>query len=228
MRFERWEGAAVLFDLDGVLVDSTASVERAWRGWAKRHGLLFENVILNAHGRRTAETIAAVAPHLDAQAEALALEDDEASRSTEIAPLPGAHDLLQQLVEATWAIVTSGPRRLAGARIDACDFPSPRALVTGDDVAQGKPHPEGYVSAARSLGVAANDCIVFEDAPAGVEAGRAAGAVVVALTTTYDVTELGAADCYVENLAQVSASIQPNGSILLHAREDLVPGSQSS
>jgi mannitol-1-/sugar-/sorbitol-6-phosphatase len=217
MRFERWEGAAVLFDLDGVLVDSTASVERAWRGWAKQHELLFEDVILHAHGRRTAETIAAVAPHLDAKAEALALEDDEVVRATEIAPLPGAHELLRQLVGAQWAIVTSGPRALAGARIEACDFPPPRALVTGDDVAHGKPDPEGYARAARLLGVAGNDCIVFEDAPAGVEAARAACAVVVALTTTYDVTELGAADCYVEDLAQVSASIQPNGSILLHA-----------
>jgi mannitol-1-/sugar-/sorbitol-6-phosphatase len=217
MRFELWEGAAVLFDLDGVLVDSTASVERAWRGWANQQGLPFEHVILHAHGRRTAETIAAVAPHLDAQAEALALEDDEVIRATEIAPLPGAHDLLQQLVGAPWAIVTSGPRRLAGARIEACDFPSPPVLVTGDDVAYGKPHPEGYASAAQSLGVAANDCIVFEDAPAGVEAARAAGAVVVALTTTYDVTELGGADFHVDNLAQVSASIQPTGAIVLNA-----------
>jgi sugar-phosphatase len=217
MRFERWEGAGVLFDLDGVLVDSTASVERAWRGWANQHGLLFEDVILHAHGRRTAETIAAVAPHLDARAEALALEDDEVIRATEIAPLPGAHDLLQQLVGAPWAIVTSGPRRLAGARIEACGFPSPRAMVTGDDVAEGKPHPEGYANAAQSLGVTANDCIVFEDAPAGVEAARAAGAVVVALTTTYDVTELGGAEWHVDNLAQVSASIQPNGTIVLNA-----------
>jgi mannitol-1-/sugar-/sorbitol-6-phosphatase len=214
MRFERWEGAGILFDLDGVLVNSTAAVERAWRGWANQHGLLFEDVILHAHGRRTAETIAAVAPHLDAQAEALALEDGEVIRATEIAPLPGAHDLLQQLVGAPWAIVTSGPRRLAGARIEACDFPPPRALVAGDDVAQGKPHPEGYARAAHSLGVAANDCIVFEDAPAGVEAARSAGAVVVALTTTYDVSELGGADFHVDNLAQVSASIRPFSIVL--------------
>jgi sugar-phosphatase len=217
MRFERWEGAAVLFDLDGVLVDSTASVERAWRGWANQHGLLFEDVILHAHGRRTAETIAAVAPHLDARAEAVALEDDEVIRATEIAPLPGARDLLQQLDGAPWAIVTSGPRRLAGARIEACGFPSPRAMVTGDDVAEGKPHPEGYASAAQSLGVTPNDCIVFEDAPAGVEAARAAGAIVVALTTTYDITELGGADCHIDNLGQVSASIQPKGTIVLNA-----------
>ena len=217
MRFERWEGDAVLFDLDGVLVDSTASVERAWRGWADQHGLLFEDVILHAHGRRTAETIAAVAPHLDARAEALALEDDEVVRSAEIAPLPGAHELLRQLVGARWAIVTSGPRRLAGARIEACGFPPPRALVTGDDVAQGKPHPEGFCSAAQSLGVTANDCIVFEDAPAGVEAARTAGAIVVALTTTHDIAALGGAHSHIDNLAQVSASIRANGAIALRA-----------
>jgi len=217
MRFEGWEGAAVLFDLDGVLVDSTAAVERAWRGWADLHGFLYEDVIPHAHGRRTAETIAAVAPHLDAQAEALALEDDEVTRATEIAPLPGAPDLLRHLVGASWAIVTSGPRRLAGARIKACGFPSPRALVAGDDVALGKPNPEGYIKAAQSLGVAAADCIVFEDAPAGIEAARASGAVVIALATTYGVAELGAADSHIDTLAQVSATIRPNGTIVIHA-----------
>ena len=217
MRFEGWEGAAILFDLDGVLVDSTAAVERAWRGWAGRHGFLYEDVILHAHGRRTAETIAAVAPHLDAQAEALALEDDEVTRATEIASLPGAPDLLHQLVSASWAIVTSGSRRLASARIKACDFPSPRVLVTGDDVATGKPHPEGYIKAAQALGVPAANCIVFEDAPAGIEAARASGAMVIALTTTYGVGELGGADSHIDTLAQVSATIRPNGTIALRA-----------
>lgn len=217
MRFEGSEGAAILFDLDGVLVDSTAAVERAWLGWADQHGFLYEEVIHHAHGRRTAETIAAVAPHLDAQAEALALEDDEVTRATEIAPLPGAHNLLRQLVGASWAIVTSGPRRLAGARIEACGFPTPPVLVTGDDVAIGKPNPEGYIKAARSLGVDAADCIVFEDAPAGIEAARASGALVIALTSTYGVAELGEADSHVETLAQVTATIRPNGTIVLHA-----------
>jgi len=217
MRFEGWEGAAILFDLDGVLVDSTAAVERAWRGWADRHGFLYEDVIIHAHGRRTAETIAAVAPHLDAQAEALALEDDEVTRATEIAPLPGAPELLHQLVGASWAIVTSGPRRLAGARIKACGFPSPRALVTGDDVAIGKPHPEGYIKAAQALGVATADCIVFEDAPAGIEAAHASGAGVIALTTTYGVADLSAAKSHIDTLAQVSATLRPNGTIVLHA-----------
>jgi len=216
MRFEGWEGAAILFDLDGVLVDSTAAVERAWRGWADQHGFLYEDVILHAHGRRTAETIAAVAPHLDARAEALALEDDEVTRATEIAPLLGAHNLLRQLVGASWAIVTSGPRRLAGARIEACGFPTPPVLITGDDVAIGKPNPEGYIKAAQSLGVAAADCIVFEDAPAGIEAARASGALVIALTTTYGVAELGEADSQIDTLAQVSATIRPSGTIVLH------------
>jgi len=216
MRFEGWEGAAILFDLDGVLVDSTAAVERAWRGWADQHGFLYEDVILHAHGRRTAETIAAVAPHLDAHAEALALENDEVARATEIAPLPGAHNLLRQLVGASWAIVTSGPRRLAGARIETCGFQTPPVLVTGDDVVVGKPNPEGYIKAAQSLGVAAADCLVFEDAPAGIEAARASGAAVIALTTTYGVDKLGEADSHVDTLAQVSATIRPNGTIVLH------------
>jgi mannitol-1-/sugar-/sorbitol-6-phosphatase len=220
MRFKGWEGTAVLFDLDGVLVDSTAAVERAWRGWADQHGFLYEDVIVHAHGRRTAETIAAVAPHLDARAEALALEDDEVTRAAEIAPLPGSNALLRQLVAGSWAIVTSGPRRLAEARIKACDFPKPGALVTGDDVAIGKPHPEGYIKAAQSLGVAAADCIVFEDAPAGIEAARASGAVVIALTTTYGVADLVEADSHIDTLAQVSATLRPNGTVVLHAAQE--------
>lgn len=218
MKFEGWiECAAVLFDLDGVLVDSTAAVERAWRRWAEQHGLHFEDVIAHAHGRRTVETIAAVAPHLDAQAETLALEDDEIARRAEVAPLPGAHDILRTLAGASWAIVTSGTRRLAGARIEACGFPPPRSLVTGDDVAEGKPHPAAYTQAAESLGVAAADCVVFEDAPAGIEAARGAGATVIAITTTYPPTELGRADGYAATLAQVSAAVQPDGRIILRA-----------
>jgi mannitol-1-/sugar-/sorbitol-6-phosphatase len=209
------ECAAVLFDLDGVLVDSAAAVERAWRGWATKHGLGFEDVIVHAHGRRTIETIAAVAPHLDARAEMLALEDDEIHRATEVAALPGAHDLLKALAEARWAIVTSGTRRLAGARIEACAFPSPSALVTADDVAQGKPHPAGYLQAADALGVAPTDCVVFEDAPAGIEAARASGARVIALTTTYDLSELASADGYIETLTQVSAEVQRDGIVVL-------------
>ena len=156
MRFEgQLECAALLFDLDGVLVDSTAAVERAWRVWADQRGLRFEDVIVHAHGRRTVETIAAVAPHLDAQAETLALEDDEIARATEVGALPGAHEILRALTGSPWAIVTSGTRRLAGARIEACGFPSPPVLVTGDDVEEGKPHPAGYAQAAHLLGVAA-------------------------------------------------------------------------
>ena len=163
---------------------------------------------IHAHGRRTAETIATVAPHLDAQAEALALEDDEVTRGAEITPLPGAHDLLRQLVDGSWAIVTSGPRVGWPGRLSKpVAFPSPGALVTGDDVAIGKPHPEGYVKAAQLLGVAAADCIVFEDAPAGIEAARASGAVAIALTTTYGVADLDGADSHIDTLAQVSATI---------------------
>jgi len=218
MRFEgQLECAAVLFDLDGVLVDSTGAVERAWRGWAEQQGLRFEDVIVHAHGRRTVETIAAVAPHLDARAEMLALEDNEIARATEVAPLPGAQDVLRALGGVQWAIVTSGTRRLAGARIEACGFPSPPALITGDDVAEGKPHPEGYAKAAEALGVEPADCVVFEDAPAGTEAARAAGARVIALTTTHDAAELGAADGCVDTLAQVSATTQPDGTIVLRA-----------
>ena len=218
MRFEGpLECAALLFDLDGVLIDSTAAVERAWRGWAEEHGLQFEDVILHAHGRRTFETIAAVAPHLDARAEALTLEGGEIVRASEVSPLPGAHDMLRQLTGARWAIVTSGSRKLAGPRIEACGFPSPPALITGDDVVKGKPHPEGYALAAQELGVAAADCVVLEDAPAGIEAARAAGAHVIALTTTYDRSKLAGAESHVDTLADISAVVQGDRTVVLNA-----------
>ena len=210
--------AALLFDLDGVLVDSTEAVERAWRDWAALKGLRFEDVIRHAHGRRTAETIAAAAPHLDAQAETLAIEDDEIARAREVTPLDGAHDLLRQLTGARWAIVTSGSRRLAAPRIQACGFPAPPALVTGDDVVEGKPHPEAYTRAAESLGVTAADCVVFEDAPAGIEAARSAGARVIALTTTYELAQLGDPESHIDTLADVSAEVRTDGTIVLNAK----------
>ncbi|HEY8341179.1 MAG TPA: HAD-IA family hydrolase, partial [Egibacteraceae bacterium] len=199
--------AAVLFDLDGVLVDSGEGVARAWRGWAPRYGLDPDEVITVAQGRRSIDTIRELAPHADAEREAAELEDAEVGAAGSTRPYPGASELLQALDGVPWAVVTSCTRRLASARLTAAGLPLPPAFVTADEVSAGKPDPEGYLLGARRLGVPADACVVIEDAPAGVAAGRAAGATVVAVATTHAADELAEADLVVPRLADLCATV---------------------
>src|SRR5690606_3650601 len=138
-------GDAVLFDFDGVLVDSTSAVEQAWGRWAAEHGLDPAAVLARAHGVRTVETIRAVAPHLDAEAEARRIEEREERSAGAITAYPGAERLLRALPRERWAIVTSGSRRLATARLQATGLPRPAVFVTADDVTAGKPAPDPYL-----------------------------------------------------------------------------------
>lgn len=196
--------AAVLFDLDGVLVDSTASVGRVWKVWAEQQGLDPESVIRTAHGRRTIETIRICAPHIDAESAVKILEQLEIEDTLELAIIPGASQLLASLPPDRWAVVTSGTRPLAVSRLKAAGLPIPSVLVSADDVSNGKPDPEPYWKGAEKLGIAADRCIVFEDTPPGIDAGRAAGMPVIALTTTYGREKLTAAQAVVNTLAEVS------------------------
>ena len=180
----------VLFDLDGVLVDSTPAVARVWAGWAREHGLDPEEVTRKAHGRPSIATIRELLPNADHAAENREVERREIADVGGVVPLPGAMELLRALPLDRWAIVTSGPRRLAGARIAAAGMPQPKHLVTASDVRQGKPYPEPYLRGAQFLGIAPADSVVLEDAPAGILAGKAAGARVVALRTTASDAEL--------------------------------------
>src|SRR5438874_9239991 len=186
---------AVLFDLDGVLVDSTPAVARAWTGWARKHGFEPEEVVKKAHGRPSISTIRELLPHADHTAEDREVERREIADVDGVIPLPGAMELLQALPLRRWAIVTSCTRPLAGVRIGAAGLPKPRHLVTSTDVKHGKPDPEPYLKGAQFLGVPASDCIVIEDAPAGIRAGKAAGARVIALRTTATDDELQEAGC---------------------------------
>jgi mannitol-1-/sugar-/sorbitol-6-phosphatase len=199
--------AAILFDLDGVLVDSRACVERHWKRWAQQHNLELAEILRQAHGQRTVETIAAVAPTLDAVQEAEAIERAEAADSEGIVALPGAEALLDGLPEAAWAVVTSGTRRLALARLGYAGLPGPRYLITAEDVENGKPDPECYVRAATLLGREASDCVAVEDAPAGIAAAQAAGVRVVALGTTHPPDALANADFFVSSLAATRARV---------------------
>lgn len=176
---------AVLFDMDGTLVDSRALVERMWTLWATANNVPIEAALAVAHGRRTIETMALLAPELATPEEAArldALEADEEGGETAIA---GALHLLSVLPPDRWAVVTSAAQALAFRRLAGVGLPRPQVLVGADNVVAGKPSPEGYRLAAARLGFEAARCVVVEDTPAGAEAGRAAGASVIGLTTTF-------------------------------------------
>jgi mannitol-1-/sugar-/sorbitol-6-phosphatase len=210
--------AAVLFDLDGVLCDSTRQVDREWREWAARKGVNGDAVMAIAHGVRTIEVIRRVAPHLDAEAEAAAIEDHEAHDQRGVTVMPGALDLVQSIPEGRWGVVTSGSRMLAQNRLRHCGLPVPEVLVTSDDVTNGKPHPEPYLKGAEGLGYLATECLVIEDAPAGIQSARAGGMKVLGLTTTYAADILGHADAVIGKLGQVRITANGTGKLGVEVR----------
>jgi sugar-phosphatase len=216
-----WNCDAVLFDLDGVLVDSATCVERHWRRWAAEHGLDSEEIMRFAHGRPTVETIRLVAPHLPAEVEAARLDASEAFDTDGVAAILGAAELVRSLPRNAWAIATSGTRAVALTRLRHTGLPLPAVLITADDVKRGKPNPECYMLAASRLNVAPGRCVVVEDAPAGISAAQAAGMRVVALTTTHFQAKLTGADVTAAQLAdiQVSPSDMPAGRLTVRITE---------
>jgi len=201
--------AALLADLDGTLVDSRASVVEAWTGFARRHGLERERVLAATFAGPSREVIAGLAPWLDADAEADAVEARQVETAGRVAALPGSRALLAAVPAARLAVVTSGTRPLALARLAGAGLPAPRELVSAERVRQGKPDPEGYLVAAALLGVAPERCLVVEDAPAGIRAGVAAGMRVVAVATTHPPAELGEAHLVVDDLRELPPSLTP-------------------
>jgi len=183
---------AVLFDLDGVIVDSTGTVAAIWREWAQERDIEPERLIAFSHGRPTRETLKRFAPELDPIAEGLGLEREAVRRGAET--IEGVAELYRALPDGARAVATSASRETALARFEAAGLPLPRVLVTADDVAAGKPAPDCYLLAAALLDVPPAECIVVEDAPAGIDAARGAGMRVIALTTTHPAFELVEAD----------------------------------
>jgi sugar-phosphatase len=169
------ECEAVLFDLDGVLVDSLGVTERILREWAASRGIDGDRAHALSHGRRDVDLIALLAPHLDVAAEVAWIVGREEHDVAGIGPLPGALDLLGALPPERWAVVTSGTRAVARGRIAAAGVPEPRWLVAAEDVRQGKPDPQPYLRGAELVGVAPGRCLVIEDAMSGVRAAQAAG-----------------------------------------------------
>lgn len=199
----RFECDALLFDLDGVLIDSTVCVVRHWKEWAERHGLDLDLIMAHAHGRRTVETMRLVAPRLPVEEEAARFAAMEARDAEGVVAIDGAGDLLAGLPPDAWAVVTSGSWAVATARMHKAGLPVPGILVGADDVARGKPDPEPYLLAAQRLGVPPGRCLVIEDAPAGLEAACRAGMRAIAVAATHTPRDLARADAVATCLADL-------------------------
>jgi sugar-phosphatase len=184
---------ALLFDMDGVLINSIPAVERVWSRWAEHRGFDVQEVLHRAHGRPSIETLRYLVPGADHEAENRLVEQAEIEDVADIVPLPGVRELLAVLPRDRWAIVTSCTRPLAEVRIRAAGLPTPGLFITANDIARGKPDPEPYQKGAAGLGFAPEECIVVEDALAGISSGKRAGARVIAFTTTASIIDLVAA-----------------------------------
>ncbi len=196
---------AILFDLDGVLLNSTSCIERHWQEWAEKYEIDLNLVLQNAHGVRTIETIRKVAPHLDAEKEAAEFTANEILDTEGVVAIPGAKALMEHLPPGKWAIVTSGGYDLVQARLKKAGLRTPKFIITGDDVPHGKPSPLPYLTGANKLGVSAKNCVVIEDAPIGVTAGKAAGMTVIGIASTHPAVELvnAGVDFLVESLKEI-------------------------
>ncbi|MFD4005099.1 HAD family hydrolase [Streptomyces rubiginosohelvolus] len=195
--------SAVLFDVDGVLLDSAGAHRRVWDAWSAARGLDPEKVWELTFGRRPEDTVRDVAVHLDPAAERRVLDRLLAQEMDDIQPVEGARELLESLSGSPWAIVTSGAREFVEARFAATGLALPAVQVYGSDVHQAKPAPDCFALAASRLGVPASECLVVEDAPAGIQAAVAAGCIAVGLTTTHTEEALGQARVCVASLADV-------------------------
>jgi len=209
----------VLFDMDGILISSIASVERSWTKWALMRGVDPAYACRTAHGCRAIETVALLRPDLDSAAELKIIEDIELADGEGLAVLPGVLNLLAALPGNRWTVVTSATERLARVRLATAGIPVPERLITADQVTQGKPDPQAFLAGAALLGFAPEQCVVFEDSASGAKAGRAAGCTVVATTFSHPVASLDAADYLLEDVTGVSVeTLKGDGGLILTLR----------
>jgi sugar-phosphatase len=200
----------ILFDLDGVLVDSSAVIRRHWYAWAQKQGLDPEETYQWGLGRPTLEQVRMFAPHLDVEAEARKIDLAEAKDVGGVEEIRGARQLVAGLPAGSWGIVTSATQPTALARIRQVGIRAPEVFITAQDVVHGKPDPEAYLLGAQRLEMAPEDCLVIEDSPSGVAAAQAAGMAVIGLATTHPVRELELADAVAADLSQVEIVSAPD------------------
>ena len=212
---------AILFDQDGILVDSEITCEVNWKKWGDANGVAIEDILAVHHGRPVHQTIGLVAPHLDVPTQARAFENALAADMSALETYPGVRELLPRLPAHRWAMATSAPRVLAVPRLKHLGLPVPDVVVTINDVENGKPAPDPYLLAAEKLGFEPSECLVFEDAPAGVASAKAAGATVIAVASTNPPDALREADLVVPELAGVQVEILQEG-LVITAQGDLV------
>jgi sugar-phosphatase len=213
----------LLFDLDGTLIDSNSAVDRAWRAWAARHGIDIDRAFQTIHGRPAKDSVAillAGQPAHVIEQEFQWLAHAESTDVEGVVALAGSIALLEKLdyMGVPWAIVTSGTYSVATARISAAGLPTPKVLVTPELVTKGKPDPEPYLLGAEKLGLSIQDCIVFEDAPAGIEAGIASSADVIGVLSHFDQTTLIGATGYIQSMDDLDIRAVDNGFELLIRR----------
>ena len=201
----------ILFDMDGILISSLGSVERSWTKWAEMRGVDPAFALTVVHGRRAIESAAIMRPDLDPAEELKLIEDIELADGQGITVLPGVKDLIAALPRDRWTVVTSATVRLARMRLEASGFILPDRLVTAETVNEGKPHPAPYLAGAALLGYAPEECVVFEDSASGVQAGCAAGCIVVATTFSHEAEDLSCAHYLVPDLTGFSVSVLPDG-----------------
>jgi mannitol-1-/sugar-/sorbitol-6-phosphatase len=203
--------SAVLFDMDGVLVNSKAVIERVLHRWAALRGLDASVVTGLPHGQKTSDTIRNVAPQLNVRDEVAWLDAEEERDLDGIVEICGAAKLTGALAPNEWALVTSAGRDLAAMRLNAARVPLPVTIVSGESVKRGKPDPEGYLLGARLLGRNPEDCVVLEDAPAGIAAGIAAGMRVIGVASTHDRARLAPLGCITTVNDLTGISVERNG-----------------
>ena len=199
----------ILFDMDGVLVSSIGSVERSWAKWSALHGLDPEETVKRAHGRRSIDSVRAIRPDLDAEAENQKIEDWEVEDIEGVEAVAGVCNFIRHLPPGSWTIVTSATRRLAEVRLSAAGITPPARWITSDVVINGKPDPEPYRKGVELLGLAPQDCLVIEDAESGATAGKVAGCRVLGTTFSHSIEALEAADWIVDSLEHVSVTVLP-------------------
>jgi sugar-phosphatase len=202
---------AVLFDMDGILISSIGSVERSWTKWCNLRGVDPQYAISVIHGRRAIDSLRLVRPDLNAEKELEILEDFECDDIEDVIVLAGVCDLLKKLPHDRWTIVTSATERLARVRLKAAGLPVPNHFVYGETVTEGKPHPAPFLAGAALLGIAPEECVVFEDSESGVAAGKAAGCTVIATLFTHPAEDLEVADYIVQDLASMNVATIENG-----------------